>query len=47
MADSIRRVLDPDRRIELSAWGRKRANDFKWKTTAEQTLAVLLRAARG
>ena len=46
MADSMRRVLDPDRRIELSAWGRKRAKDYQWKTAAEQTLAVLLKAAR-
>ena len=47
MAESMRRVLDPNRRIELSAWGRKRAEKYQWKSAAEQTLAVLLRTARG
>ncbi len=47
IAESMRRVLDPERQVELSAWGRERAERYQWKTAAEQTLAILLRAARG
>ena len=47
MASAILRVLEPDKQAELASRGQERAADFRWQTAAEQTLGVLLRAARG
>ena len=46
--DSIRAGLaallhDPERRAELAARGRERANEFSWEATAARTVAVLER----
>jgi alpha-1,3-rhamnosyl/mannosyltransferase len=37
---------DPNRRADLAARGLKRADGFSWRTTAEETLALLERVAR-
>jgi glycosyltransferase involved in cell wall biosynthesis len=47
MASAILRVLDPELRSELVRRGQERGAEFRWQTAAEQTLGVLLRAARG
>ena len=47
IASTIANILDPDKRADFAQRGQDRAADFRWQTAAEQTLGVLLRAARG
>jgi glycosyltransferase involved in cell wall biosynthesis len=48
IADALRSILDePELRSELVDAGRERAKNFQWTRAAEQTLEVLLEAARG
>lgn len=47
IASTIATVLDPDKRADFAQRGQERGADFRWQTAAEQTLGVLLRAARG
>ena len=42
----IRLTRDPDRRAEMSAWGREKASQYSWEKVAARVLEVYRRAVR-
>ena len=42
----IRLTRDPDRRAEMSAWGREKASQYSWEEVAARVLEVYRRAVR-